>query len=60
MSNIKIKLFKLAKETYGNITRCASCATWGECFTEENGHTLFWFNDEDKSTHLFSSEMIRG
>lgn len=44
-----------AVEKYGNISFCGNAKTWDECFTDENGEVMFWFN-VGKDTHMISEK----
>lgn len=50
----KLRLIKLATETYGNIEPVSTKSSLDECFTEEENTMFFWFDTPDKSTHLLS------
>lgn len=52
LSEEKIELIEEAKRKYEKIYLCVN-KTIDESFTEgNNGKILFWFNTEDKSTHM--------
>ena len=44
-----------AVEQYGKISKCGNAKTWDDCFTDENGEVLFWFN-VGKDTHMISEK----
>jgi hypothetical protein len=52
MNNIKERLIKQAQERYNKIFPCSSKQTLDDSFTIENNKIFFWFNTEDKSTHV--------
>ncbi len=52
MSHLKNKLIDMAMDEYESILPCADRKSLLDCFTVEKGELLFWFNTEDRSTHL--------
>lgn len=50
MSAIRASLIEQALAQGG--TPCARKATLEECFTEEGGKVVLWFNTPDHSTHV--------
>ena len=55
MVSCKASLMRKAVEKYGNISFCGNAKTWDECFTDENGEVMFWFN-VGKDTHMISEK----
>ncbi|MFP4241892.1 MAG: hypothetical protein ACLFQB_10825 [Chitinispirillaceae bacterium] len=55
MNELKDKIINQARERYKQIFPCANKEDLGECFTTENNTLMFWFNTEDKSTHLITA-----
>ncbi len=56
MNAIKRIMIKKAESRFKKILPCGQKRNLDECFTLEKGRVLFWFNTEDKSTHLVCSE----
>jgi hypothetical protein len=56
MSRKKHELIKEARRQYGYIAPCAN-KQLQECFTEERGKVMFWFNDSRGNTHMVSREI---
>lgn len=56
MTAIKRNLLQEAKEKYSKIFPCGNNNSLSECFTEEDGLVLFWFNTSDASTHMLTAE----
>ena len=48
----KIKLLERAVEDHKTIYPCGFKNRLSDCFTEEGDNLMFWFNTEDKSTHI--------
>jgi len=57
MNAIKKTMIKKAKNRFKRILPCGRRRKLDECFTVENDKVLFWFNTEDESTHVLSSEV---
>jgi hypothetical protein len=57
MNEIKKKMIQAAKDRYKVIYPCSSKDELGECFTTENNTVMFWFNTEDKSTHVLTANL---
>jgi len=55
MVSCKVSLMRKAVEQYGKISKCGNAKTWDDCFTDENGEVLFWFN-VGKDTHMISEK----
>jgi len=48
----KERLLDQARKRCGAIEPCSGKRSLEECFTEERGMLLFWFNSADGSTHM--------
>jgi hypothetical protein len=57
MNTIKKTMIKKAKSRFKKILPCGQRRDFDECFTVENDKVFFWFNTEDESTHVLSTEM---
>ena len=57
MNELKKKLILAAKERYKDIYPCAHKEELNECFTTENNTVMFWFNTEDRSTHVVTEKL---
>jgi hypothetical protein len=57
MNKLKENMIKRAKDRYKNISPCPTRGTLEECFTMENNKIYFWFNTEDKSTHVLAEQV---
>lgn len=51
MTELHTELIKRAEEKYGKILP-AGHRKLEECFTEEDGKLILWFNDTEESTHM--------
>ncbi len=58
MTAIKRNLLQEAKEKYSQIFPCGNNSSLQDCFTEEDGLILFWFNTSDCSTHMLTAESM--
>lgn len=58
MTDDKKELIKLATEKYGTIQPCGGKDELDECFSEEEGMLIFWFNDVHNSTHIETKNLI--
>jgi hypothetical protein len=52
----ELQLIAQAHHLHGTIYPCANKPSFRECFTEDNGLRLFWFNTEDHSTHVLTAQ----
>ena len=52
MDTIKLNLIRQALKLHKKIYPCGTKATLAECFTLERDKVLFWYDTEDRSTHL--------
>jgi hypothetical protein len=50
MNRIEQDLFEKAHFQYGIITPCSG-KNFRECFTRQEDHVFFWFNDRRGNTH---------
>lgn len=55
MTILKRNLIHQALMLHGNISPCGSRAALDDCFTEDFGQIMFWFNTCDNSTHMVSA-----
>ena len=55
----RVKLIKKAQKLYGEIFPCVNKPSLEECFTFSlDGEPILWFNTQDKSTHMVTSDKI--
>ena len=59
MNTLKKTMIKKAKSRFKKILPCGRGRKFAECFTIEKERVLFWFNTEDKSTHVVCSDVIQ-
>jgi len=52
MSHRKQVLIDQAMEQYGEIQPCATRQSLENCFTEEFGFLMLWFNSPNGTTHM--------
>jgi hypothetical protein len=57
METMYEKLINRAKEKHGVIFPCTIGHSWHDAFTIWENNLLFWYNDEDNSTHVESLEI---
>lgn len=57
MNKIKRKLIAEAENKYRVIFPCATRQSLDESFTIEENIIIFWFNTEDDSTHMITSNI---
>jgi hypothetical protein len=57
MNEQKRKMIRTAKQQYTTIYPCSSKKNFGECFTFEEDHLVFWFNTADATTHVLTQEL---
>ncbi|MBD3314757.1 MAG: hypothetical protein GF344_03135 [Chitinivibrionales bacterium] len=57
MNRMKRRLIQRARETYKTIYPCGGRPSFSECFTHYEDKVLFWFDTEDRSTHVVTDEM---
>jgi len=48
----KMRLIKRARRKYNNIYPTINKTNMDECFTSHDNKLIFWFNTQDKSTHI--------
>jgi len=53
-NNIKNQLIKKAFKKYKTIKSIHGKSSFAECFTVYNDRVVFWFNDNNNSTHTIS------
>ena len=58
MNTVKLTLIFLARKNYNNILPIPRLKDFKNCFTEDFGQVIFWFNTPDESTHLISYNPI--
>jgi hypothetical protein len=56
MQQLKNSMIERAREKHERIFPCGGREELSECFTTDCGLLLFWYNTEDRSTHLIASE----
>jgi hypothetical protein len=54
MNEIKYKLILEARDRFKKIYPCGNNKDLIDCFTRMGNLLVFWFNTEDKSTHLMT------
>jgi hypothetical protein len=54
MNALKRKMIRKAVQQYKRIYPCGSKQHFSECFTMVDDGIVFWFNTEDRSTHLLT------
>jgi hypothetical protein len=52
MNDQQQRLFEKAKTKNGAIYPCRGKNECKECFTQDHGKIIFWFNNKDDSTHV--------
>ncbi len=52
MEKQKKKIINKAIKRHNKIYPCGIYSSFDECFTRRNGTLFFWYNTEDKSTHI--------
>jgi hypothetical protein len=57
MNKLKQKMIKQARDRFTRIAPCATRETLDESFTVEKNNIYFWFNTEDKSTHVLAEKI---
>jgi hypothetical protein len=57
MNELKRKMINQARQQYQQIFPCAMHGTLDDCFTEEENRVLFWFNTEDRTTHIIAADV---
>lgn len=56
VDEMRQKLMNNALEQYSRIFPCAD-KPFSECFTVDHNRLLFWFNTEDETTHVLTTEL---
>lgn len=54
MNELKLKMISEAQKKYKSIYPCGNKSDLAECFTKMGDLLAFWFNTEDRSTHLLT------
>lgn len=57
LEKIKTSLIEKAKKEFGEIAPTRNKKSLAECFTFEEDEIFFWFNTEDKSTHVLKADL---
>jgi hypothetical protein len=57
MKKLKQTMIERAKDRYQKISPCPTRPSLEESFTVENNKIYFWFNTEDKSTHVLAEKV---
>jgi len=57
MTEIEEKLLLKANEMHARIFPCPPRNDFKHCFTRENNKLFFWYNTEDKSTHVLTADL---
>ena len=58
MDAIKQNLILKARTQHHSIYPCGSRKSLDDCFTVDHGRILFWFNTDDMSTHVVTSDVL--
>ena len=53
---MRLLLFAAMFKHGDDITPCASCDTWADCFKTHDGILTLYYNDRDGSTHIVREE----
>ena len=59
MDTLKINMINEALERYRKIFPCSDRVEFSDCFTINCNQLLFWFNTEDKTTHILAAPIPR-
>ena len=59
MNSLKQKLIRQAQKEYRSIAPCNAKGDFSESFTVEGEKVFFWFNTEDKSTHILTADVAQ-
>jgi hypothetical protein len=57
MNDLEKKLMNKASKMHDKIFPCASDKDFKHCFSRENNRLYFWYNTEDKSTHVIAADI---
>jgi hypothetical protein len=57
MNKLKEQLISKAKDRFKNISPCPTRETLDQSFTIEENNLYFWFNTDDKSTHVLAEKI---
>jgi len=56
MTELEKSLITKASEMHESIYPCPPRKDFEHCFTRDSGKVFFWFNTEDKSTHVVMAD----
>jgi hypothetical protein len=56
MTELEQSLIQKASEMHSRISPCPPRQDFEHCFTRDSGKVYFWFNTEDKSTHVVMAD----
>lgn len=59
VEKIKERLISQARRKHKRILPCNGKGSLLDCFTTEDNRILFWFNTEDKNTHVLAHRIGR-
>jgi hypothetical protein len=57
METIQNSMIEQAQRQFKTIYPCGLKKSLTECFTRHNNHIIFWFNTEDHTTHMLTSDV---
>jgi len=57
MNAIKKQMITEAQRKYRRIFPCTQRRNLDDCFTVEGKMVIFWFNTEDYTTHILTSQL---
>lgn len=57
MNELKLHMIKQAQELFQEIHPCSNKSELVECFTTEGNVLMFWFNTNDQSTHVMTTQL---
>lgn len=55
MGHLEQRLIKRATKKHKKIYPCGHKNSLADCFTEDEGRLMLWFNTEDQSTHVVTT-----
>ena len=56
VKKIQRKMIKSAQKMYPKIYPCGINSSFKDCFTFKDDFVYFWFNTQDKTTHLITAK----
>lgn len=59
MTELETILVSRARAMHDKILPCLSGKEFENCFTRDSKRLYFWFNTEDRSTHVIAEELDR-